>query len=915
MGMPQRLALLLMLLTAPCASGQDWACALDFNADGIVGTNDLLYLLALFGRTGDEVPAAMVADVSGDGRVGTDDLLMLLGTFGRACDTSIPEEVLVAFETAAEAFAAAALNATDPFAPLVEVSSSISFAGDISAINGDLQSRLQFEEAFAAAMASSLGDGSTVSPEMIVVDEIREVDAEGEGAGRRRLQSSDPEFPVLIEVVFHLLLPESLQSAGSSLLTVMQATDQQIEIAVAGLTFAADTASMSPPSVRPAVVDCEGAWVASEDECSEPCGPNGIRAYTFVIFRAEQNGGSDCADAETIPSPVPCNTHLPCPVDCSGAWGEWGGCSLPCGNGTQTRTYVVLREAQHGGEDCPEQDTSQSQACNIDPCAPPPPQPLDCLGSWSEYGECSHTCGPDGLQQRSFSISQLASNGGLACAHEAGEVESQSCNTNVQCAIDCEGEWPDFGQCSEVCGPGTRTRQFQVTAPAQYGGACPEEGTTQSEDCDNLCPVGLSETDLAPGPIALPVSGAYELATIIRVPESVPGERESEIPVARSYNGNAWEGTMPSPVSFECTATVPVTCSTTLPDGATYQLRTYDGSSRVSQDPKVIASRFLVQTTFGPKMNEIESLGASTVEDTEPAMAEWLSAQMEVEPTLHRAYLRQRINDLSYNQPQTMFRPPCTEASSWVTFAFSKFDQGKTLDVSLNADGSYSLSIEGIVRTVVQSTKDIREDIEWSCYKRGFRTPLDMPGTSATVEASVEACHQRCIATDGCGFFSLNEDNMECHLQSPSASGLHGSGGPWRSGPADCSASVYAYPPVEVADSGLLNMGESCWAQCGRHGSCPARCGTNGYCCRYGRDMNGCVTTDPAASTHRCIPNPSLPPPAAGPAPRLQADTAYRVRLSSPHSVSCSAIEVVLSTVCACACACGIAAASDLLRE
>jgi hypothetical protein len=129
---------------------------------------------------------------------------------------------------------------------------------------------------------------------------------------------------------------------------------------------------------------------------------------------------------------------------------------------------------------------------------------------------------------------------------------------------------------------------------------------------------------------------------------------------------------------------------------------------------------------------------------------------------------------------------------------------------------------------------------------------LDMPGTSPTVEVSVQACHQRCISTDGCGYFSLNEDTMERHLQETSASPRRGGGGAWRNGPADCSLSTYQYPPVEVpgADSGLQNMGASCWGQCGAHGPCPGRCGANGYCCKFGRDINGCVTTDPTVSVN-----------------------------------------------------------------
>ena len=73
-----------LLLGAPLASGQDIACAFDFTLDGVVGTNDLLYLLASFGRT------SVIADTNGDGIVGTDDLLGLLAVYGRSCDPDAP---------------------------------------------------------------------------------------------------------------------------------------------------------------------------------------------------------------------------------------------------------------------------------------------------------------------------------------------------------------------------------------------------------------------------------------------------------------------------------------------------------------------------------------------------------------------------------------------------------------------------------------------------------------------------------------------------------------------------------------------------------------------------------------------------------------------------------------------------------
>ena len=58
------------------------ACAADITSDGLVSTNDLLYLLASFGRLSE---AHLAADVDGNGIVGTTDLLLLLASYGRSC--------------------------------------------------------------------------------------------------------------------------------------------------------------------------------------------------------------------------------------------------------------------------------------------------------------------------------------------------------------------------------------------------------------------------------------------------------------------------------------------------------------------------------------------------------------------------------------------------------------------------------------------------------------------------------------------------------------------------------------------------------------------------------------------------------------------------------------------------------------
>jgi hypothetical protein len=62
---------------------QAMGCTADINADGMVGVDDLLALLASYGGAG-------AGDVNGDGAVGVNDLLALLAEYGRACNRADP---------------------------------------------------------------------------------------------------------------------------------------------------------------------------------------------------------------------------------------------------------------------------------------------------------------------------------------------------------------------------------------------------------------------------------------------------------------------------------------------------------------------------------------------------------------------------------------------------------------------------------------------------------------------------------------------------------------------------------------------------------------------------------------------------------------------------------------------------------
>ena len=287
-------------------------------------------------------------------------------------------------------------------------------------------------------------------------------------------------------VSFHILVPESLSSTCAALVESSISSGAEVVVSTSSTSFIGSTASMLSPYVIASVVDCIGTWVPDGD-CSEPCGPNGLGTSTMVVTRTAQNGGVECAATPGSSSNQACNTHIQCPIDCTGEWDEWSTCSVPCGGGNQTHAYVVLTEAQHGGA-CPNADMVETRDCNTAACAPPP-ELVNCNGYW-DVGECSHMCAPGGTRQRVFVVNNSEANGGAPCSSTAGAVEVQPCNEDVQCPVDCIGVWRDWAPCSLSCGGGEQTRSFEISSPASNGGACPEEDVVQTQSCNTQpCPV------------------------------------------------------------------------------------------------------------------------------------------------------------------------------------------------------------------------------------------------------------------------------------------------------------------------------------------------------------------------------------------------------------------------------------------
>ncbi|XP_071515641.1 spondin-1-like [Panulirus ornatus] len=162
-------------------------------------------------------------------------------------------------------------------------------------------------------------------------------------------------------------------------------------------------------------------------------------------------------------------------------WSEWSPCSITCGKGQKLRRRMIKVQAQHGGKRCPKKLVRRRKCrkpkCNrgfkglksmsqrrempppfkpyspasqvpydpnedyIAPALynPPPPPPLDdsqgneedtdfeeeddgtkvdcVMGEWGPWSPCTHSCGPEALQQRSRNIITVPRNGGTECGN------------------------------------------------------------------------------------------------------------------------------------------------------------------------------------------------------------------------------------------------------------------------------------------------------------------------------------------------------------------------------------------------------------------------------------------------------------------------------------------------------------------
>ncbi|GBG30981.1 Hypothetical Protein FCC1311_072022 [Hondaea fermentalgiana] len=165
---------------------------------------------------------------------------------------------------------------------------------------------------------------------------------------------------------------------------------------------------------------------------------------------------------------------------------------------------------------------------------------------------------------------------------------------------------------------------------------------------------------------------------------------EKGAPQARSYAGNDWELLQAKEVSCssnKCTVSVSDQAKQ-LGSVALLSFQVTGDSSSIKEN-----ARFLLQSTFGPTRSELNAMGSSG-----SRFKSWIEDQAALEPTLHRAYYRERMNQpISIAGNVGRPRQPCEAMSRWHKYALSSEDVGKIL-TKVDRDGFYELRVDDIVR-------------------------------------------------------------------------------------------------------------------------------------------------------------------------------------------------------------------------
>lgn len=160
-----------------------------------------------------------------------------------------------------------------------------------------------------------------------------------------------------------------------------------------------------------------------------------------------------------------------CPdLDCIwGQWSDWGECSLTCGSGERSRERKIAAPPKLGGRPCDPLVKKDVQPCPTKSCD------AECVdgkwGEWGEWSQCPVTCG--GALQ--FRTRVVAVEPNYCGAGVVGDTQEFVPCGNVSCFPDKDcvfGDWGAWGACSASCDGVMRLERRIVTQGAGKGKFC-----------------------------------------------------------------------------------------------------------------------------------------------------------------------------------------------------------------------------------------------------------------------------------------------------------------------------------------------------------------------------------------------------------------------------------------------------------
>ena len=243
--------------------------------------------------------------------------------------------------------------------------------------------------------------------------------------------------------------------------------------------------------------DCTGAW-GDWGDCTQECSYEGSKGEKVRMYSVEwpaTGEGKACPYDDGEEEVQECGKIACTPKDCVGNWTAWSVEGVGA-NSIEKRSWDVTQEPKYGGAECSVEESARMETKAATASTPS----VDCVGSWVNVGMCSETCGPNGKQKRRYDVTTAASGpDGKSCMDSVGLLlkdgdidNTQTCNTDVVCPVDCVGSFGNWSSCSETCGPGTKRRTYSVTTPAAgTGTACAkDDGYEETADCeDKACNV------------------------------------------------------------------------------------------------------------------------------------------------------------------------------------------------------------------------------------------------------------------------------------------------------------------------------------------------------------------------------------------------------------------------------------------